>query len=282
MRPAVSPGPKPHPQAVVPDEMVLVPGGRLRVTPTSEFPRAHDWNVASFALDREPVRVADYRSCVESGNCFPAPKGAECASWSDAEGEQPVSCMDWYRAVAYCNWVGKRLPSEVEWEHALRSAKGIVVHSHEWTSRSECFWEDGQCARVAVRGGDWDGRKGTAPELLLRGARYPWEYVAPLGMRCALGGDATTHGEPRDHRSWALVLGGGRLQRRPLDASCRVIDHNHPAHDCAPGLFCDRGVCHKEVALGGKCTSVACEDGAACFGIGADGYGVCRRATPPY
>jgi len=103
--------------------MVLVPAGPAVLGGVGHAsmagPATHD--VAAFRIDRTEVSNAEY------GRFVAATGHAEPVFSDDPEfnaPEQPVTGVTWDDARAYCQWAGKRLPSEVEWEKAARGTDG--------------------------------------------------------------------------------------------------------------------------------------------------------------
>ena len=87
----------------------------------------------AYAIDRYPVTCGQYRNFMASGG-YQNPDWWSVEGWkwlkvhlvdrplywseNPAFNNHPVCGVSWYEAEAYCNFTGKRLPSEAEWEKA--------------------------------------------------------------------------------------------------------------------------------------------------------------------
>ena len=149
-----------------------IPGGtfRLGARPEDAFvfdneKWAHDVIVAPFRMARAPVTCGAYAEFVEDGGYLNDALWSETGlawrreagalhpvywkrvdtdawqvrlfdKWRDLAPDAPVVHVNWHEATAYCQWAGRRLPSEAEWEFAASMRPdgnaGLIKSDYPW------------------------------------------------------------------------------------------------------------------------------------------------------
>ncbi len=95
------------------------------------------------------------------GDPFASGPSPELRAWlREQDGNQPATGMSWAEAFAYATWVGKRLPSLVEWEYAvrggpqyrpysgLRDEQGTTISLNALNIKHTAPWPEGKGADV--------------------------------------------------------------------------------------------------------------------------------------
>ena len=128
----------------------------------------------AYFMDLNEVTYPDYQDCVKAKACR---KGGP--NYPHFNGpKQPINGIQWFGAVEFCQWKGKRLPTEAEWEKAARGTDG---RTYPWGE------EKATCARAIIKEGEpngcgkgivWDvGSRPPNPYGLFDMAGNSWEWV---------------------------------------------------------------------------------------------------------
>jgi formylglycine-generating enzyme required for sulfatase activity len=117
--------------------MVYIPAGEFTMGSDSgdvdEKP-IHQVYLDAYWIDQTEVTNAKYALCVQSTKCV---EPSEVAYYSNPTYiDYPVVNVSWDYANAYCEWAGRRLPTEAEWE---KSARGTDQRVYPWGNEFACL-----------------------------------------------------------------------------------------------------------------------------------------------
>lgn len=169
-------------------DMVVIPGGSFfrgsNEGNRDEMPR-HQIQLDSFAIDIHPVTNEQFVRFLEAMGGEKDSNHQDIIRMRDSRikrtggrlsiesgyAKHPVVGVTWYGAVAYARWVGKRLPTEAEWEVAARGGLEGALYS---------TGDDIEKSQANFFSADTTGVMSYAPNLFglydIAGNVYEWCY----------------------------------------------------------------------------------------------------------
>ena len=183
----------PHGPAGCPSGMIQIPGGSFFMGSDDgldlEKP-SHQVTLQPFCIDEFEVRVDAYKACSDSGRCKRASSTNEWEGIADKErkafdplcnirdpdgkASHPINCVDWEMADKFCREVGRRLPTEAEWEFAARGPDG---RKYPWGDEDPAAGYLNACGKECVA---W-GLKNGVEEEAMYSADDGFPNTAPVG-----------------------------------------------------------------------------------------------------
>ncbi|MDE0315388.1 MAG: formylglycine-generating enzyme family protein [Candidatus Poribacteria bacterium] len=132
------------PTPSAPVNMVLIPAGEFQMgsNESDDEKPVHTVYTDAFYMDKYEVTNAQYKAFLQANPQWQ--KGKIASKYHDGDylkhwnsnnypsgkANHPVTFVSWYAAMAYAEWAGKRLPTEVEWEKAARGT--LVGKKYPW------------------------------------------------------------------------------------------------------------------------------------------------------
>ena len=217
-----------------PGEMVSVPAGKFMMgcvggdsnCQPNEKPY-HEVVLDAYSIDKHEVTVSEYVACILAGKCTNPNSGYGCNFGIADRKKHPVNCVDWSQAKAYCEFAGKRLPTEAEWEKAARGTDGRI---YPWGNTSPtcnyAVMNEGNAG--CGRNSTWDvcsKTSGNSPYGACDMAGNVWEWVADWYSESYYTSAAVSNPQGPGSGQYRVLRGGSWFYINDgLRASYRLIN----------------------------------------------------------
>lgn len=166
---------------------------------------------------------------------------AQVAELEQGWANHPMVYVSWYGAVAYCEWTGLRLPTELEWEKA---ARGVDGRAFPWGNE----WDDSKCHTGARSAEErtcvvWDARyeAGRSAWGHCQMVGNVWEYCADWYEEDAYSRYARGDCRPPASGMARVLRGGSWCDGGMRSFRCACRSHGYPeGRYASTGFRCAR------------------------------------------
>ncbi len=188
---------------------------------------AHEVTLSAYRIGKYEVTAGEYQKCIDAGNCnnsnenephyMTSDGGAyPCNLGDELKKDHPMNCVSWYGAKAYCEWVGKRLPTEAQWEKAARGTDSIVYPWGEESPSCEyaVFFPENDTSYGCGKGTTWivgSKEKGKSPYGLYDMAGNAQEWVNDWFSETYYTESPTENPTGPETGDWRILRGGSYI-----------------------------------------------------------------------
>lgn len=193
--------------------MITIPAGSfIRGTTSGGFDEQPQRTIFldAFSIDRYEVTNHQYQQFIlATGHRKSGPPSRYAKSIGKMRGmNQPVVYVSWDDATEYCRWKGKRLPTEAEWEKAMRGTDGRLWPWGDKEQPNGANWarvQDGH--EVSGRVGSFQTDK--SPYGVMDGAGNVMEWVADWYNEIYYKESPDQNPQSPEHGTYRVLRGGG-------------------------------------------------------------------------
>jgi iron(II)-dependent oxidoreductase len=191
-----------------------------------EMPQ-HPVSLNAYYLDETPVTNAEYKRFLDAHLLHPIPPdwSAHYRDFAKGRDAHPVVDISYNDALEYARWVGKRLPTEAEWEKGARGTEGLRF---PWGNE---FDADRCNTKVALNGGTTPvteyAPQGNSPYGVMDMVGNVWEWCADW-YAADYYKHSPTHNPTGPEASDWRVLRGGAWDLSPDYARCASREYIVP------------------------------------------------------